>query len=55
MPVECIHPIHSHTITMLLGFIFNYIMVIGLIILMLRVIRNTADQITIAPNMRGSA
>ena len=29
------------------GFIFNYVMIIGLIIIMLRVIRHAADQIAI--------
>ena len=36
-----------YKIAMLLRFIINYVIIVGLIILMLRVIRRTADQIAI--------
>jgi len=36
-----------YKIVMLLRFIINYVIIVGLIILMLRVIRRTADQIVI--------
>lgn len=35
----------THRIQMQFGFIFNYVMIVGLIIIMLRVIRQAADQI----------
>jgi hypothetical protein len=35
-----------HRIQMQFGFIITYVMIIGLIILMLRIIRHTADKIT---------
>jgi hypothetical protein len=33
------------------GFIFNYVMIVGIIIVMMRVIRHAADQVT-TQNMR---
>jgi hypothetical protein len=47
MPVECLHTMQTHRIQMQFGFIINYVIIVGLIILMLRVIRRTADQIAI--------
>ena len=52
MPAECLHIMQTHRIQMQVGFIFNYVMIIGLIILMLRVTRHVADQVT-THNMRG--
>lgn len=46
MPVECLHTMQTHRIQMQFGFIINYVMIIGLIILMLRIIRHATDQIT---------